>query len=270
LLEAKRKRRLLTVRAAYDRALTDERHDRLRAAISAQKPLAHFQHFLRPAAAKRAGHRPDRARRLQVRARKVTLRLTDWTNHKGKLCESADYWVVYVREIHPPPGAERLDWLLLTTRPVESSADALEVVRAYTLRWRVEEFHKTWKSGACNVEGSHLRSCEALKRWATLLAAVASRIERLKFAHRYQPNVPALDIASRDEIDGAIVLTERCRWKVGDDLTAQQFVLLVADIGGYTGKSSGGPPGSIVIKRGFDRVEVAARTLAAVRQPNTM
>jgi hypothetical protein len=57
--------------------------------------------------------------------------------------------------------------------------------------------------------------------------------------------------------------TERCKWKLGAEPTIEQFVLLVANMGGYTGRSSGGPPGSIVIARGFDRVTAAAAAFAA-------
>ena len=116
-----------------------------------------------------------------------------------------------------------------------------------------------------SIERSQLRSCATFQRWATLLAAVAARIERLKQAARQQPDDPAAEYASRDEIDGAIVLTDRCKWKLGQELTVGQFVTLVANIGGYTGRSSGGPPGSIVIARGLDRVTAAAAGLAAAR-----
>src|SRR5215204_1004431 len=39
---------------------------------------------------------------------------------------------------------DRLEWLLLTTRPVESLDQALEIISWYTRRWIVEEFHKAW------------------------------------------------------------------------------------------------------------------------------
>ena len=266
LLEASRRQLLITVRAAYDRAVGSRHHDRLKAAVSSQRRLATFDHYLRPAAAKRAGHSHLRARHLQVRACKLALKLSDRADHKGCHAQFVDYWVVHLRESRPPRGAERLEWFLLTTYPIESAAAALQVCRGYTLRWRVEEFHKTWKSGACNVESSQLRSCDNFQRWATILAAVASRIERLKHVARNNPTASALDIATRDEIDGAITLTKRCKYPLGHNLTAEQFVLLVAKIGGYTGKSSGGPPGSITIGRGLDRVLAAATALAAVRR----
>jgi hypothetical protein len=267
LLKAAQEQLYLTVRSAYDRNLADDEdeHLRLRAALAAEKPIAHFPHYLRPAAAKRAGHSPLRPRHLEIRVRAVTLAVTDYGPGKKRERHAVDCSAVWLRETSPPPGARRLEWLLLTTYPVRGVADALKVAWGYSLRWRVEEFHKTWKSGACDLESSQLRSCAAFQRWATLLAAVAARIERLKQAARQQPGTPALDYASRDEIDGAIVLSESRKWKLGQDMTVEQFVLLVADVGGYTGRSSGGPPGSIVIARGLDRVTAAAAGLAAAR-----
>jgi len=49
------------------------------------------------------------------------------------------------------------------------------------------------------------------------------------------------------------------------ELTVEQFVTRVANIGGYTCRSSRGPPGSILIARGFERVAAAAAGLAAAR-----
>jgi len=270
LLKAAQEGLYLTVRAAYDRNLADDEDEciRLRAAVASAKPIARFPHYLRPAAAQRAGHSPLRPRQLEIRVRAVTLAVTDYgprPKKAGDRRHAVDCWAVSLREISPPPGARRLEWLLLTTYPVRSVADALKVAWGYSLRWRVEEFHKTWKSGACHLERSQLRSCASFQRWATLLAAVAARIERLKQAARLQPGSPALEHATRDEIDGAIVLTERCKWKLGAELTIEQFVLLVANVGGYTGRSSGGPPGSIVIARGLDRVTAAATAFAATR-----
>lgn len=265
LKKAHEERLLMTVRSAHDRTIGETgREEKLREAVSKEKVSARFAHHLRPGAAKRAGHRPERARHLAIRSREVLLRLTSWES--GRPQTKATYWVVHVRESRPPRGCERLEWFLLTTYPVKSGSDAELVVRGYCMRWRVEEFHKTWKTGACNVENSQLRSAENFKRWATILAAVASRIERFKQVSRSTPDISARKLASQDELDAAILLTKRCAHRPGASLTAMQFVTLVANLGGYTGKSSGGPPGSIVIARGFDRVLAAATALTTAKK----
>ena len=45
---------------------------------------------------------------------------------------------------------------------------------------------------------------------------------------------------------------------VARSLTIGQAVTHIAEIGGYTGKSSGGPPGSTTIGRGLERVQLVA------------
>jgi hypothetical protein len=41
---------------------------------------------------------------------------------------------------------------LLTSVPIDNQADAQRIVHFYALRWRIERFHYTLKSGALNVE----------------------------------------------------------------------------------------------------------------------
>lgn len=143
---------------------------------------------------------------------------------------------------------------------------ALAVVRAYRYRWRIEDFHRAWKGGACKLESSQLRSPHALRRWATILASVASRAERLKTASRAAPDSSALTELSRDEIDAAILLSRTKAFNRGDELTLGEAVELVAVVGGYTGrKSSGGPPGATVISRGLSDVLIAVRAIEAYK-----
>ncbi len=62
--------------------------------------------------------------------------------------------------------------MLLTSDDVNEVADAERILKGYCARWRIEEFHRTWKSGHCNVEDSQLHKMEHVTRWATLLAAL--------------------------------------------------------------------------------------------------
>ena len=245
----------ITVRSAHDRALGNG--ERLRASI--QRKAAMGTYRIRP----REATRNVQDRVLAVRSAQVVLRLNDL---KGRTKRTIALWCVHVREQRPRRGSERLEWWLLTTVPVRTFKDALAVVSNYTARWRIEEFHRAWKSGVCNIEHSQLRTADRFQRWATIGAAVAARAERLKTAARAAPQRVANEELSRDEIDAAILLTKRCRYERGDVLTMEQAIRLIADIGGYTGKSSGGPPGVRVIQRGLEEVIVAAKVLEALRR----
>jgi hypothetical protein len=77
-------------------------------------------------------------------------------------------------------GAETpLSWVLLTTEPVQTDADLRDVLRCYGLRWRIEDFHKAWKSGA-GVETLRHQDADTLQRMAVMLAFVAVRLLQLR------------------------------------------------------------------------------------------
>lgn len=180
-----------------------------------------------------------------------------------------DWFVVnalQLREVSPTPrGQSGLCWILLTTHPLASVGDCSLVIHSYTCRWRVEEFHKAWKTGLCDIESSQLRTYAAIRRWATILAAVATRAERLKRLSRETPDVDALTEFSQDELDAAILYMEVKDLKPGDSMTLEKAVRLIALCGGYMGRRGDGPPGSITIRRGLERVLPAAAVLRAQR-----
>jgi hypothetical protein len=158
-----------------------------------------------------------------------------------------------------------LDWLLFTSHEVRSLRDAREVIFGYALRWRIESFHKTWKTGACDVEQNQLRSPRSATVWATILAAVAARIERLKLLSRSEPEQPASIELDPYEIRALILLKREMKKRtenIPDSMpTIHDATLWIAELGGYTGRSSGGPPGSITIRRGLESLKPAAKLL---------
>ena len=159
-----------------------------------------------------------------------------------------------------PKGEAPIEWLLLTTRPVHGFTGARAVLRAYALRWRVEEVHRSWKSG-CGVERSGLKA-PAFASWATVLFCVAVRIERLKRLSRETPDVPASDEFSPHEVRALLLLKKQgALYAAGHVPTLGEAVLWLAQLGGYTGKSSGGPPGATVLKRGLDKLAPVAEAL---------
>lgn len=255
---------LFTVRSSWDRVVegTGRGKQYLRAHLAKQRPVGVYEIEVpgRPA-------RQARAARMVMRSAQVNLRLRDRRTSKYHWQEVKAVWI---REVGTTPrGEEPLDWLLLTNAPIGTIQNGREIVAGYAARWRIEEFHRAWKSGVCNVEDTQLRSRDAVIRWATILAAVAARAERLKLLARQSPDRPATDELSEDEIGVLIALKreEKKRTETVPDgvPTLGQATRWLADLGGYTGKSSGGPPGSITIRRGLERVEWGARAVRAMR-----
>ncbi len=73
-----------------------------------------------------------------------------------------------------------LRWILYTTESINTTEDAQRLVRYYELRWRVEEFHKVWKSDGTEVEELRLQHCENIKRVAVIKAFIAVRLLQLQ------------------------------------------------------------------------------------------
>lgn len=247
-----------TVRSSWDRrVLEGGRSRRLHQVLGKQRVRLQY-----PIDVPAAYNRPARTARLAVRVARLELDVRhDWRAKRA----NPEVNVVWVRETRPAHGTKPLDWMLFTNADVDSAEDLRLVVRSYTMRWRIEDFHKTWKSGHCRVEDTKLRSVAAVKTWATLLAAVAARVERLKHLARNEPKAPATVELTVVEIEALKLLKLEQKKKnevVGPGIPSIELaVRWIADLGGYTGKSSGGPPGATTIGRGLDDLAVASHLL---------
>jgi hypothetical protein len=251
-----------TVRAAQDRPLrtTGAKRWFLKAFMQRRPVLA--RHFV--PVPKRAG----RVARLDVRFATVTLDLPDYG---AKARTSLKVNVVWAHERNPPRGCEPLDWMLLTNRAVDSYTDIVQVLESYEHRWRIEDFHRTWKSGCCGVEDTQLHRREHVVRWAIMLAAVAARAERLKHLARTEPHAPATIELTEMEVAALRVVKKKFCSKrtetIPDSMpTIETAVTWIAQYGGYTGKSSGGPPGSRTIARGLERLLPFAQGFATAME----
>ncbi len=259
----------VTVRAAYRRKLADG--GELWAKVQRAPVLAtrRIEVPARPARVrkKRIGNRrrisvpvpatPARVATVAIRACSVQLACSD---RRTKRQDVVTMNVVMVREKGRGPGKDPLEWVLLTTSPVRTRKDALRVVDGYAQRWRIEEFHRTWKRGLCCVEQTQLRSREAIFKWAVILSAVAARAMRITYLARDKPDLPATEEFSDLELDAILALREPKNLDPNAVLSLAQVVRWIADIGGYTGPWNG-PPGPTVVGRGLHDVLVTARAL---------
>jgi hypothetical protein len=252
--------RYTTVRANRDRclALDPEGEDdtkpggKLRAALERKQPEAVYMLDV-PGGSKRKA----RKARMVLRFGEVTLKLRNqWTN---STYEAPLFAVWATEEGTTPPGEKPLDWLLLTTYPVDSVEDACLVLFGYSQRWRIEEYHAALKDRGCAVEDSQLQDEANLRKWATVLSAVAMRLLRLTYLGRKHPTSPASVELSPAECQ-AVVLA--CELKTpAERLTIGQAVLALANLGGYVGRNSGGPPGFMVLRRGLQEIRTLVRVL---------
>jgi len=251
----------VTVRSCHDRRLASPPGQPRRYLRAEMQSAPIIGHYALPVPG--GPNRKRRVARMQVRALPVALRIEDG---KSKRVTTVRVHAVWTREVETTPkGEPPIDWQLLTTYAVEDFDSALLTIFGYSQRWRIEEFHRAWKTGISNVEDTQLRSPSGIRIWATLLAAAAMRLLRMTYLSRHEPTRPASVEFSHLEIH-AIHVAGRARWDERRMPTIAEITHRVAQIGGYTGKSSGGPPGFIVLARGWQRIEpiiVAIQVLRA-------
>lgn len=266
LLELARVDGDFTVRSRHDRRLAGPGKRYLVSTLRRHELLTEYSLEVAEAHGRRA-----RTAVMHVRSAQVEL---DFLDHQTKKHRFLTVWAVLAEEKQTTPRGEKpIQWLLLSNQPAETADQARRFLGIYTQRWKIEEFHKTWKSGQCCVETTQLHTTEAVRKWATLHAAVAARTERLKNLARTTPTEPASLELNQDEIRVLVALKRRIKnsvESVPDDPNISQAVTWIAQLGGYTGKSSGGPPGSITIARGFEKLLASVEAVLAVENASRM
>jgi hypothetical protein len=254
---------LFTVRAAQNRIV--ERNGKLRKLFSVARAVRPVG--VRQVQLAKTWNRTARIAKLELRVTKQTLLLPTYLGTGERT--PVEVGVIDLREVGS--RRDRVHWVLLTNASVESRADIDRVIDSYVARWRVEEFHRTWKSGGCDVEETRLRSAAGIRKWAILLAAVAVRTERLRYLSRTQPDAPATAELTEDEILALILAKRRIKntiEEVPDGIpTIRTATRWIGDLGGYAGRYKGYEPGAVVLSRGLAKlaiwVEAVQATLAA-------
>ena len=249
-----------TVRANGTRNVLDARGRRVnvRAHLAQKTPCARYQLNV-PA----RGNRQQRCATMELRSASIQLVMRDRHVHKRELMTVS---VVWAKEVSL--SREPLDWMLYTTESVTSVEEATATVQRYAYRWRIEDFHRAWKSGVCNVERMQLRSTGAVIKWASILAVVAARAQQLKQASRETPEVPASTHFSAAELE-AIVTLKRLQKAKNETIpdsppNLEVAVRWLADLGGYIGPWNG-PPGATVIGRGLQHIAALVLAIPALR-----
>lgn len=123
------------------------------------------------------GGRPSRTATLRLTSAAVELRRPRSLGTKYAKRVQAN--AVLAEEVNPPNEEERLSWMLLTTEPIGTLNEVESVLKFYRMRWRIEVFHKAWKTGA-GVERQRMQTAENLERIAVVLAFVAIRLIQLR------------------------------------------------------------------------------------------
>ena len=259
-LECRRQQTHFVIRAAQDRCV-DERVEELPPPLKRRKhkasdpPQAHLFETVRGWAAadeqelEVAAEHERKARTARVALSYGPLRLLAPDKREHEL-PSLDLWVVRVWELDAPEGVEPLEWVLLTSLPIKTVAQAWQRVGWYRRRWIVEDYHQALKTG-CRMEERQVQSYQGLCRLLGLLAPTAVRLLQVRTLARQQPDRPAAEVMPPEVVQVVALKTGG----QATDMTVEQCVKRIAQLGGYQGRRSDGPPGWKTLWHGWLKIQ---------------
>ncbi len=229
------------VRAAQNRRVQQDEEEITYALLRVRSwPSQASRAFEVPA---RHGHQA-RSTQLQLAFGQMTLLPPRNEPRAGQ--EPVTVWVMRVWEEQAPEGEEPLEWILLTSVPTTTLAQAWERVDWYAYRWLVEDYHQCLKSG-CRIEARQLQSVDGLMRLLGLLSPLAVRLLQVRALAREEPERPAHEVIEPLML---AVLAQRSGHSPAT-MTVGTFWTEVARLGGYLARSHDGPPGWRTIWKGW-------------------
>lgn len=231
-------------------------YKKMRAEIAASEPIAYREVQLprTPSRTKGSGNkrhpgREARTAKLEIRSKRMTLRAP---HNKQSYLPSVECSVVSVTEIDAPDDGTEVNWLLLSSLPVDTIAQTLRIVDLYVARWPIEVFFRVFKTG-CRVEEIQLEKKDRLIRALMFYKVIAWRIMFVTFLGRECPELPCDVVFSEAEWKSV--------WKVVQKADPpetppelSQFIPVLATLGGYNARQGDSPPGAEVIWRGTRRM----------------
>jgi hypothetical protein len=193
--------------------------------------------------------RESRTAEVKVRAGKVTLR-APW--RPDRKLPHVRVNVVLVQEISPPVDDEPVEWILLTSLPVDDVEQVRRVIQYYCVRWMIEVFFRTLKSG-CRVEA---RRFEHIDRFLPCLAVYLIVTWRTLYVCRLGREFPEISCEA---------IFEPAEWKSVYRVvrretpppkppTLSEMVRIVAQLGGYVNRKSNDEPGPQTVWLGLQRM----------------
>lgn len=196
----------------------------------------------------RVKSRDPRKATLEVRAGTVKLRAP---YRVGTKLKPQKVNVVLVEEINPPKDATPVQWVLITSLPIKTVEEVRTVAHYYAIRWTIEVFFRTLKTG-CRVEKRRFETWARMLPCLALYLIVAWRTLYVCYLGRSCPDV------------SCELIFEPSEWKSVSKFVTNEvpdkppkltvMVDMVARLGGYVNRNKGGEPGAQVIWQGLQRM----------------
>jgi len=194
-------------------------------------------------------NQPERKAKCRITFSKIIF--SPPHNHpKMKSLSQLSLHAIYISEIKYPKDIDPIDWMLITNIKIDTLDQAVEKIKWYCLRWRIEIFHKILKSGL-KVEDCRLETGNRLIRYLSVMSIVAWRIHWLTLISRIFPDLSCLIFLKENEWKILYVKYRKNKKLPEKPPTIKQCVIWIAMLGGFLARKCDNDPGIIHIWRGL-------------------
>jgi Transposase DNA-binding/Transposase DDE domain len=245
----------LLVRSKHDRLLADKSSS-LYKTVSKQAASGQYQITITEPETQKT-----RVATLEVRF--CPVQLTQHQQLKSKPDRSiVQFNAVQVREVNPPEDAtNQIDWVLLTTLPVTSFEQAMQIIDYYVLRWLIERFHFLLKSGGAAVEQLQLETAERLQNAITTYSIATFKTLKIRYwaeksaqSSIYEAGVSAIEYEvlykyANQKVDAKIIFDKN------EPPTIAHYCRVLGQIGGFQPSKKQELPGFIILSRALEKLK---------------
>ena len=182
----------LLIRAQHDRNLSEAPFKLFtavrKATVQSRVSVCIPQQSIRPKKSKQKAKAARPGRQAELALRYLTIQLPAPEYYRDK--EPIEIRLIHAVEENPPQDTKAVEWFLLTTLKIETATDIEKCLRWYTLRWRIEDWHRVLKSG-CKIDNLAHETAERQRRAIAINLVIAWRIMLMTLLGREMPELPA-------------------------------------------------------------------------------
>jgi hypothetical protein len=192
----------------------------------------------------RHGNKPSRIAVLDIKAKEI-----EFCGRKGKNTDPVYIHAVYAKEKKPPKGEKAIEWMLLTSLPIETAQAAETVIQWYCARWEIEIYFRVLKQG-CQVEELRLETDHRLFNCLSIYLIVAWRIHTITMQSREYPDQPCDTLFNEREWKTIYLMAQKKK-PPKKPPTLRDASRMLAQLGGFLARKGDGDPGVKNIWRGY-------------------
>jgi hypothetical protein len=178
---------------------------------------------------KRKTTRVARIAEVEVRATTVTVRPP--YRRQGRKLPEVTLNIVLAEESNPPDGVTPVQWLLVTTLPINDVEQVQQIVTYYAIRWQIEIYFRTLKSG-CRIEDRQFETLERTLNCLAVYSIIAWKVMYLSRLGRECPDLSCELIFEPSEWK-SVYMTVRKKKPPIKPPNLNVMVCMVASLGGY-------------------------------------